>query len=52
MSEVEKYWEAIRSKTNDPRSWNDLHMQEQMLVIQSINLLLMVMNNRPNNEQS
>lgn len=45
MSDVEKYWHSIAAKTGDPRRWSDLSPQEQHMVIQSINLLLMVLNN-------
>lgn len=46
MSEVEKFYEAIRSKYGSSRKWNELHPQEQMLVLQSINMLLQVLNNQ------
>lgn len=46
MSDVEKYWNNIAVKASDPRRWSDLAPQEQQMVIQSINLMLMVLNNR------
>ena len=47
MSDVEKYWEAVRGKWPSPLpAFNQLSMQEQMMVIQSINILLQVLNNR------
>jgi len=44
MSDVETYWQAIRSKMGDstPPEWNKLGMHKQMMVINSINLLLQV----------
>ena len=45
MSDVEKYWNTIAAKSNDPRRWSNLSPQEQQMVIQSINLMLMVLNN-------
>ena len=48
MTEVEQYWQAIAAKAGDPRSWNDLNHQEQVLIIQSINMILAVLNNRFN----
>ena len=46
MSDVEKYYEAIRIKYGSTRKWNELHPQEQMLVLQSVNMLLQVLNNQ------
>lgn len=46
MTDVEKYWQAIATKAGDPRRWNDLGHNEQALIIQSINMLLAVLNNR------
>jgi len=46
MSDVEKYWEAVRGKwPSSLPDFNKLPLQEQMMVIQSINLLLQVLNN-------
>jgi hypothetical protein len=45
MMDVIKFWEALRTKAGDPRSWDMLHPQEQQMVIQSINLLLAVLHN-------
>ena len=46
MSDVEKYWEAVRIKFGSTRKWSELHPQEQMLVLQSVNMLLQVLNNQ------
>lgn len=46
MSDVEKYWDAIRKHTGDTRSWNELHPNLQVMVIQSINMLLQVINTK------
>ena len=43
MSDVETYWNAIAAKAGDNRKWNDLHLQLQSIVINSINQLLMVL---------
>jgi hypothetical protein len=45
VSDVEKYWSAIATKAGDNRQWQQLTPQEQHCIIQSINLLLMVLNN-------
>ena len=42
---VEKYWQAIAAKAGDNRTWHQLGPQEQQMVVQSINLLLMVLHN-------
>jgi hypothetical protein len=47
MSEVEQYWEAIRKKWSCPLpSYHQLDPMEQMMLVQSINILLQVLNNR------
>jgi hypothetical protein len=45
MSDVEKYWEAIRAKWggNVP-TWNKLEPMDQIRVLQSINEMLQVLN--------
>lgn len=48
MFQVTEYWEALRTKAGDPRSWDMLHPQEQQMIIQSINLLLGVLHNASN----
>jgi hypothetical protein len=41
MSDVEKYWEAIRNLCNPkPPAWHELEPVKQMMIVQSINLLL------------
>jgi hypothetical protein len=45
MSDVIKFWDAVRKHTNDPREWSMLHPQEQAVIIQAINMILSVMNN-------
>lgn len=42
-SEVEIYWDAIRAKSGDNRSWQQLSPRNQEIVIQSINALLFVL---------
>jgi len=44
MSEVETYWQALRTKMGEqaPPEWNKLGIHKQMMVINSINLLLQV----------
>lgn len=45
MTDVEIYYEAIRKKWSHPsKPWHELHPQQQIMVVQSINLLLMVLN--------
>lgn len=44
MSDVEKYYEAIRKKWPTPtKPWEQLGVNEQLLVMQSINMLLQVL---------
>jgi len=44
MSDVEQFYEAIRKKWPQPsRPWNELHPQEQMILIQAINMILQVL---------
>jgi len=45
MSDIERYWEAIRKKCNPmPPPWNSLSPMKQMMVVQSINLLIQAIN--------
>ncbi len=44
MSDVEKYWDAIRAKWPTPQpSWHELAPQKQIMIIQSLNMLIAVM---------
>ena len=45
--DVIKYWDSIRAKTGDSRQWNSLLLQEQQMMIQSINLMIQVLMNDP-----
>jgi hypothetical protein len=49
MSDVERYWDAIRKHTGDTRTWHNLHPQEQQMIMQSINLMMMVISNAKTN---
>ena len=42
-STVETYWQALADKAGDKRSWHDLRVQEQHVVITSINMLFSVL---------
>lgn len=44
MSDVEKYWDKISKAHGDTRTWNELSRQQQDAVIQSVNILLAVLN--------
>lgn len=44
MSDVEKYWDKISKAYGDNRTWNELNRQQQDAVIQSVNILLAVLN--------
>lgn len=44
MSDVEKYWDKISKAHGDTRKWEELNLQQQQAVIQSINILLAVLN--------
>ena len=46
MFVVEDYWKAIAAKAGDNRTWQQLHPQHQQMVIQSINLLIQVLNSK------
>ena len=37
------YWNAIKEKTGDSRYWDDLGLQNQQLIIDSINRLIQVL---------
>ena len=43
VSLVEQYWEALADKAGDNRKWSDLRVQEQHVVITSINMILSVL---------
>lgn len=45
--DVIKYWDSIRAKTGDSRQWNDLGLQNQQLIIDSINRLIHVLSTDP-----
>ena len=44
MSDVELYWDKISKAHGDTRTWNELTRQQQDAVIQSVNILLAVLN--------
>lgn len=44
--DVINYWNAIAKKAGDPRAWEQLQPQHQMMIVQSINMLLQVLNER------
>jgi len=44
--DVITYWNAIALKAGDTRSWEQLEPQQQHMVIQSINLLIQVLNSK------
>lgn len=46
MSDVEKFWEAIRRKWPTPQpSFHQLDPMEQMMLVQAINIILQILNN-------
>jgi hypothetical protein len=48
MSDVEKFWEALRSKWGAPtRSFSQLDPMQQMMLIQSINQMIQLLNTPP-----
>jgi hypothetical protein len=50
MSEVEQYWNAITKKWPHPvPSYHQLDPMEQMMLVQSINILLQILNNHRRN---
>ena len=44
MSDIGKYWAKICVACGDTRAWNDLTLNQQNAVIQSVNVLLAVLN--------
>jgi hypothetical protein len=46
------YWNAIKEKTGDSRSWHDLGLQNQQLVIDSINRLIYVLGTDPKDQDA
>jgi hypothetical protein len=46
MSEVEQYWEKIRTAYGSDKPWNALSRNQQDAVIHSLNLLFAVLNER------
>ena len=42
-SDVEHYWQAIATKFGDTRKWSDLNINQQQVVIQSVNAMLAVL---------
>jgi hypothetical protein len=43
-NDVVDFYEAIRKKWPNPtRPWNELHPQEQMMLVQAINMILQVL---------
>jgi hypothetical protein len=50
MNEVERYWEAIRKKWPHPvPNYHQLDPLEQHMLVQSINILLQILNNHKRN---
>ena len=45
MSDVERFYEAVRKHFPNAKPWNKLNQFEQMQLIQGINLILGVMTN-------
>ena len=43
---VVQYWQAIAAKAGDTRTWDNLPLQHQQMVIQSINILLQVLHDK------
>lgn len=44
LSEVEQYWNRIREHEGIKVNWHQMHPQSQVALIQSINLLIDVVN--------
>ena len=42
MSDVERFYESARKHFPASRPWNQLHVQEQMILIQAINMILSI----------
>ena len=48
MNQVETYWQALADKAGDKRKWSELRLEEQHVVITSINMLLSVLQIKEN----
>ena len=46
MSDIEIFWKAIAAKFDNHRDWGDLNLNEQLLIVQAVNMILQVVNNR------
>jgi hypothetical protein len=46
MSDIEQFWQAIAAKAGDNRKWIDLAPNLQHAVIQSVNILIQVLNTK------
>lgn len=44
--DVIAFWNAIAAKAGDTRKWEQLPPQHQQMVVQSINMLLMVLTDK------
>jgi len=42
-SDVKQSWQAIATKFGDTRKWSDLNINQQQVVIQSVNAMLAVL---------
>jgi len=40
------YWNALAAKAGDTRTWNQLPLQSQQMIIASVNQLLMVLHDK------
>jgi hypothetical protein len=46
LSDIEIFWNQIKTKTEDARSWQDLTPNQQNAVIESVNILFGVLTGR------
>lgn len=46
LSDVEIFWNALKSKTGDARDWHDLTPNQQLAIIQAINMVIGVVSGR------
>jgi hypothetical protein len=47
---VVAYWDSIAKKAGDTRSWHDLGLHNQQVIIQSINGLIFVLSTNNTNQ--
>ena len=45
MSDVERFYYACAKQVQNSRQWQELHPQEQIMLVQAINMIMQVVTN-------